>query len=73
MRSQENRLTSLPKALPTPINVNDDFRVLKSGDRFLWSSWRDGNTQLYLYSFDQQKPLAGEANWNIKSPVAVLR
>ncbi|MGB8115674.1 MAG: DPP IV N-terminal domain-containing protein [Candidatus Sulfotelmatobacter sp.] len=43
------------------INVNDDFRVLKSGDRFLWSSWRDGNTQLYLYSFDKQKPLAAEA------------
>ncbi|MGA7909314.1 MAG: DPP IV N-terminal domain-containing protein [Candidatus Sulfotelmatobacter sp.] len=43
------------------INVNDDFRVLKSGDRFLWSSWRDGTTQLYLYSFDKQNPLAGEA------------
>ena len=43
------------------INVNDDFRVLKSGDRFLWSSWRDGNTHLYLYSFDKQNPLAGEA------------
>ena len=43
------------------INVNDDFRVLKSGDRFLWSSWRDGHTQLYLYSFDKQSPLGGEA------------
>ncbi len=43
------------------INVNDDFRVLKSGDRFLWSSWRDGHTHLYLYSFDKQTPLAGEA------------
>ncbi len=43
------------------INVNDDFRILKSGDRFLWSSWRDGNTQLYLYSFDKQNPLAAEA------------
>ncbi|MGA8765067.1 MAG: alpha/beta fold hydrolase [Candidatus Sulfotelmatobacter sp.] len=43
------------------INVNDDFRILKSGDRFLWSSWRDGNTHLYLYSFDKQNPLAGEA------------
>ncbi len=41
------------------INVNDDFRILKSGDRFLWSSWRDGHTQLYLYSFDKQNPLAG--------------
>ncbi|MGC2646341.1 MAG: DPP IV N-terminal domain-containing protein, partial [Candidatus Sulfotelmatobacter sp.] len=43
------------------INVNDDFRILKSGDRFLWSSWRGGQTQLYLYSFDKQNPLAGEA------------
>lgn len=43
------------------VNVNDDFHVLKSGDRFLWSSWRDGNTHLYLYSFDKQNPLSGEA------------
>ncbi|MBV9480276.1 MAG: S9 family peptidase [Acidobacteria bacterium] len=47
------------------INVNDanmdDFHVLRSGDRFLWSSWRDGHTHLYLYSFDRQNPLAGEA------------
>jgi dipeptidyl-peptidase-4 len=43
------------------INVNDDFRVLKSGDRFLWSSWRDGNTHLYLYSFDKQNPLDAPA------------
>ena len=43
------------------INVNDDFRVLKSGDRFLWSSWRDGHTHLYLYSFDKENPLAAEA------------
>ena len=43
------------------INVNDDFRVLKSGDRFLWSSWRDGHTHLYLYRFDKNNPLGGEA------------
>jgi dipeptidyl-peptidase-4 len=43
------------------INVNDDFQVLKSGDRFLWSSWRDGHTHLYFYSFDKQNPLAAEA------------
>lgn len=43
------------------VNVNDDFRILKSGDRFLWSSWRDGNTHLYLYSFDKVNPLKGEA------------
>jgi dipeptidyl-peptidase 4 len=43
------------------INVNDDFRVLKSGDRFLWPSWRDGHTHLYLYSFDKGSPLGAEA------------
>jgi len=43
------------------VNVNNDFRVPKSGDRFLWSSWRDGHTHLYLYSFDKQNPLAGDA------------
>jgi len=43
------------------VDVNDDFRVLKSGDRFLWPSWRDGHTHLYLYSFDKQNPLGAEA------------
>jgi dipeptidyl-peptidase-4 len=43
------------------VNVNDDMRILKSGDRFLWSSWRDGTTQLYLYSFDKENPLAYDA------------
>jgi len=43
------------------VNVNDDFRVLKSGDKFLWSSWRDGHTHLYLYSFDKSDPLASDA------------
>ena len=42
------------------VNVNDDFRVLKSGDRFLWTSWRDGHTHIYLYSFDGRDPLAGD-------------
>jgi dipeptidyl-peptidase-4 len=43
------------------VDVNDVFRVLKSGDRFLWPSWRDGNTHLYLYSFDPQNPLEADA------------
>ena len=43
------------------VNVNDDFQILKAGDRFLWSSWRDGTTQLYLYSFDKANPLASDA------------
>jgi dipeptidyl-peptidase-4 len=43
------------------VNVNDDFTPLKSGDHFLWSSWRDGHTQLYLHSFDKADPLAADA------------
>ena len=43
------------------VNVNDDFHILKSGDRFLWTSWRDGHTHIYLYSFDQKDPLAADA------------
>jgi dipeptidyl-peptidase-4 len=43
------------------VNVNDDLTFLQSGDRFLWSSWRDGTTQLYLYSFDKENPLTNEA------------
>jgi dipeptidyl-peptidase 4 len=43
------------------VNVKDDFRILKSGDRFLWTSWRDGHTHIYLYSFDKQDPLAADA------------
>jgi dipeptidyl-peptidase 4 len=43
------------------VNVNDDFTLLKSGDHFLWSSWRDGHTHLYLYSFDKENPLSGDA------------
>lgn len=43
------------------VYVNDDFQVLKSADRFTWQSWRDGNTHLYLYSFDKNNPLASDA------------
>src|SRR5713226_9330297 len=43
------------------VNVNDDFHILKSGDRFLWTSWRDGHTHIYLYSFDKQDPLSADA------------
>jgi len=43
------------------VNVNDDFRILKSGDRFLWTSWRDGHTHIYLYSFNAQDPMSADA------------
>src|ERR1022692_3523911 len=43
------------------VNVNDDFRILKSGDRFLWTSWRDGHTHVYSYSFTGGDPLSTDA------------
>ncbi len=45
------------------VNVNDNFKIMKSSDGFTWSSWRDGHTHLYLYSFDPQNPLAAEAKF----------
>ena len=57
-----------------------DFELLASGDRFLWTSWRDGHNHIYLYQFDKQNPLAGEAklvaqlthgDWEVESINAV--
>jgi dipeptidyl-peptidase 4 len=45
----------------TWIETDDNFQVLKSADRFIWPSWRDGHTHLYLYSFDKANPLAADA------------
>jgi dipeptidyl-peptidase 4 len=43
------------------IEIDDNFEILKSGDKFIWSSWRDGHTHLYLYSFDKANPLGADA------------
>ena len=48
------------------VPVNDGFRILKSGDRFTWPSWRDGDTHLYLYSFDKDNPLGSDAKLEIQ-------
>jgi dipeptidyl-peptidase-4 len=37
-----------------------EMRMLANG-QFLWPSWRDGNTHIYLYSFDKQNPLGADA------------
>jgi len=50
---------SMPNAW---VNVNDDFHLLNTGDRFIWSSWRDGHIHLYLYSFEKSDPLSGDAH-----------
>jgi dipeptidyl-peptidase-4 len=43
------------------VNVNDDFTVLPSEGRFLWTSWRGGHTHIYLYSYDKDSPLESDA------------
>ena len=60
-RSGKSRKVLTESAPNAWVNVNDDFRVLKSGDRFLWSSWRDGHTHLYLYRFNPADPLAADS------------
>ncbi|HWX53639.1 MAG TPA: S9 family peptidase [Verrucomicrobiae bacterium] len=45
----------------TWIEMDDNFQVLKPGNRFLWTSWRDGHTHVYVYSFDQNEPLKSDA------------
>lgn len=70
-RSGRSRTVLTESAPDAWVNVNDDFRILKSSDvksndlkfhdRFLWTSWRDGHTHIYLYSFDKQDPLAADA------------
>jgi dipeptidyl-peptidase 4 len=45
----------------TWIETDDNFQVLKSTSQFIWPSWRDGHTHLYLYSYDKSNPLAADA------------
>ncbi len=43
------------------VEVNSNFSVLKSADGFLWTSWRDGFTHIYRYSFEKNDPLSADA------------
>ena len=38
-----------------------EVKFLKTKGMFLWPSWRDGNMHIYLYSFEQQNPMAADA------------
>ena len=58
-KSGKSRKVLTESAPDAWVNVNDDFRILKSGDRFLWTSWRDGHTHIYLYSFNPPRPAGG--------------
>ena len=51
----------LSETSDTWIETDDSFKILKSADKFIWPSWRDGHTHLYLYSFHKANPLAADA------------
>ena len=60
-RSGQSRVVLSDKS-DTWIDIEPlSFYMFKSGDRFLISSWRDGHTHLYLYSFDKKDPLSADA------------
>jgi len=53
-----------------------DFKLLSSGETFLWTSWRDGHNHIYLYRYDRQQPLRTKAevatqltqgDWDVES------
>jgi dipeptidyl-peptidase 4 len=54
------------------INVSDDLRFLRDGQRFLWSSERSGFRHIYLYSLDG-KELAQltKGDWEVSAIDAV--
>ncbi len=44
-----------------PKFFDESYDVTISGTNILWTSWRNGHTQIYLYSFDERNPMAAEA------------
>ena len=38
-----------------------EFKLLPSGDGYLWTSWRDGHNHIYLYRFRKEDPLGRPA------------
>lgn len=52
----EQRQTVLVERSESWINLHDNFKPLE-GDRFLWTSERDGSAQIYLYEDGQPKQL----------------
>jgi dipeptidyl-peptidase-4 len=43
------------------IELHDGLSFFEESGRFLWPSWRDGHTHLYLYSYDWNAPLSAPA------------
>ncbi len=57
---------------PHWINLDDDFRLLKDGERFLWSSERDGNRHLWMYPLRGGEPVRlTSGDWEVKGVVGL--
>jgi dipeptidyl-peptidase-4 len=53
---------------PYWININNDLRFLKDGQRFLWGSERDGFHHLYLYSTaGKQLQQLTQGDWEVET------
>src|SRR5581483_7089228 len=44
-----------------PKFFDENYDVTLSGPNILGTSWRNGHTQIYLYSFDERNPMGGAA------------
>lgn len=40
---------------------DETYDVTVTGSHILWTSWRDGHTQIFLYDYDQANPMGSEA------------
>ncbi|NIP59950.1 MAG: prolyl oligopeptidase family serine peptidase, partial [Gemmatimonadetes bacterium] len=62
----------LTEASDTWVDVDDHFRWVGGGERFVWSSERDGFNHLYLYARDGElvRRLT-EGEWVVSTPVGV--
>ncbi|HEX6770763.1 MAG TPA: alpha/beta fold hydrolase [Acidobacteriaceae bacterium] len=56
-----NGRTRLALEETDPKFFDESYDVTVSGANILWTSWRDGHTQIYLYSFDEKDPMSGDA------------
>ena len=55
-KSGKSRKVLTESAPDAWVNVNDDFRILKAGDRFLWTDWRDGHSSHLSLQFQRAGP-----------------
>ena len=56
-----NGRTRLAMEESDPKFFDESYDVTVSGPNILWTSWRDGHTQIYLYSFNEADPMSADA------------